>query len=451
MSAWRRARLSLDQPVELKVDHARRRAIRANHSATHLLHEALRQVLGDHVAQKGSLVSPDRLRFDISHPKPIEADELARVEDIANAVLLQNAPVVTKLMAVDDAIASGARALFGEKYGDEVRVVSMGLPVDGRGRARGGPRTSPSNSAAAPMRRAPAISARSPSWGRARSGAGVRRIEALTADAARHHRAEEARTLAALAGILKAPVSEAPDRLTALMEDRRRLERELAETRRKLAMGGEGGPGSGRAADPRSAASPSVARWSRGSTCATSSRSSTRRRSAWAPASWRSSAWRRTARRASWSGVTDDLTGRYDAVGLVRAGAGALGRQGRRRPPRHGAGRRPERGRGRGGPRRHRSRLSPTPPESFREADGRTLSGVARRCSTGPVRFRRARVHVLPPPALSCGATRDGCQSEAALDPSVHPRPGLPLAEDAHHAARRPRARWDPVSAGDPE
>ncbi len=113
------------QPLLLEVDHKRRSEIRRNHSATHLLHEALRQVLGDHVAQKGSLVAPDRLRFDISHPKPIDPREIAKVEDIANAIVLENAPVVTKLMAVDDAIASGARALFGEKYGDEVRVVSM--------------------------------------------------------------------------------------------------------------------------------------------------------------------------------------------------------------------------------------------------------------------------------------------------------------------------------------
>jgi alanyl-tRNA synthetase len=113
-------------PLLLEVDHARRAAIRQNHSATHLLHEALRQVLGDHVAQKGSLVAPDRLRFDISHPKPISAQELERVEDIANDIVLQNAPVTTRLMAQDDAIASGARALFGEKYGDEVRVVAMG-------------------------------------------------------------------------------------------------------------------------------------------------------------------------------------------------------------------------------------------------------------------------------------------------------------------------------------
>src|SRR5262245_59886111 len=112
--------------LALDVDHARRSAIRQNHSATHLLHEALRQVLGDHVAQKGSLVAPDRLRFDFSHPKPMSAAEIERVEDIANDIVIQNSPVTTRLMAVDEAIASGARALFGEKYGDEVRVVAMG-------------------------------------------------------------------------------------------------------------------------------------------------------------------------------------------------------------------------------------------------------------------------------------------------------------------------------------
>src|SRR5262249_55307385 len=118
--------------VELAVDHARRTATRANHSATHLLHEALRQVLGDHVAQKGSLVAPDRLRFDFSHPKPMAADEVEAVESLANAFVLQNSPVQTRLMALEDAMDSGARALFGEKYGDEVRVVSMGWGEGGR-------------------------------------------------------------------------------------------------------------------------------------------------------------------------------------------------------------------------------------------------------------------------------------------------------------------------------
>ena len=123
---------SLGLAVELKVDHDARTATRANHSATHILHEALRIVLGDHVAQKGSLVSPERLRFDIAHPKPITRAELEKVEDIANHVVLENAEVTTRLMGLDDARASGARALFGEKYGDEVRVVSMGEIEDGR-------------------------------------------------------------------------------------------------------------------------------------------------------------------------------------------------------------------------------------------------------------------------------------------------------------------------------
>ena len=123
---------SLGLAVELKVDHAARTATRANHSATHILHEALRIVLGDHVAQKGSLVSPERLRFDIAHPKPITRAELEKVEDIANHVVLENAEVTTRLMGLDDARASGARALFGEKYGDEVRVVTMGEIDDGR-------------------------------------------------------------------------------------------------------------------------------------------------------------------------------------------------------------------------------------------------------------------------------------------------------------------------------
>jgi len=118
--------LKLGMALSLNVDHARRSAIRRNHSATHLLHEALRQVLGDHVAQKGSLVAPDRLRLDFSHPKPMSAEEIERVEDMANDFVLQNSPVTTRLMALDDARASGARALFGEKYGDEVRVVAMG-------------------------------------------------------------------------------------------------------------------------------------------------------------------------------------------------------------------------------------------------------------------------------------------------------------------------------------
>src|SRR6202000_1565970 len=118
--------LKTGMALALEVDHARRSSIRAHHSATHLLHEALRQVLGDHIAQRGSLVAPDRLRFAFVHPKPITPEELARVEDIANNVVLENDEVTTRLMGVDEAREAGARGLLGAKYGDEVRVVSMG-------------------------------------------------------------------------------------------------------------------------------------------------------------------------------------------------------------------------------------------------------------------------------------------------------------------------------------
>ncbi len=227
--------LKPDRSLELIVDHARRSAVRANHSATHLLHEALRLVLGDHVAQKGSLVAPDRLRFDFSHPKPIEEAELAEVEDIANRVLLQNEPVVTKLMGVEEAIESGARALFGEKYGDEVRVVSMG-------KAEGNKTFSVELCGGTHVNRTGDIGVIAV-VSEGAVAAGVRRIEAMTGDAARRYLTEESRRLRQMAGLLKTPVDEAAERLAALLEDRRKLERDLAEARRKLAMGGGSGDG----------------------------------------------------------------------------------------------------------------------------------------------------------------------------------------------------------------
>ncbi|MGO4387082.1 alanine--tRNA ligase [Microvirga sp. 2YAF29] len=222
--------LKPNQSLELIVDHERRSAVRSNHSATHLLHEALRQVLGDHVAQKGSMVSPDRLRFDFSHPKPIEDAELKEVEEIANKVLLQNEPVVTKLMAVDEAIESGARALFGEKYGDEVRVVSMGKTEGNKTfsiELCGGTHVNRTGDIGLVTIVAESAVA-----------AGVRRLEAMTGDAARRYLADESRKLREVAGLLKTPVDEVSSRLSALLEERRKLERELAEARRKLAMGG---------------------------------------------------------------------------------------------------------------------------------------------------------------------------------------------------------------------
>jgi alanyl-tRNA synthetase len=223
--------LKVGTALALEVDHARRGKIRANHSATHLLHEALRQVLGDHVAQKGSLVAPDRLRFDFSHPKPITAEELEKVEDLANDYVLQNSPVTTRLMALDDARVSGARALFGEKYGDEVRVVAMG---DSTGNALG---WSVELCGGTHVRRTGDIGLIS---GLSDTGvaAGVRRLEALTGTAARKA-ANHAITLAKNAAAeIKAPLDEMPARLATLIDERRKLERELTDAKKKLAMGG---------------------------------------------------------------------------------------------------------------------------------------------------------------------------------------------------------------------
>jgi len=226
--------LDVGAALELKVDHANRAAIRANHSATHLLHEALRIVLGDHVAQKGSYVGPERLRFDFAHPKPLSAEELGRVEDIANAIVLKDEPVVTRLMGLDEARASGARALFGEKYGDEVRVVSMGTIEAGDN----GPRPySIELCGGTHVRRLGEIGLISVT-GETANAAGVRRIEALTRDGARRRLNTDSHAFANIAQKLRSPPSEAVARLDALIDDRRRLERELAEVKRKLAMGG---------------------------------------------------------------------------------------------------------------------------------------------------------------------------------------------------------------------
>ncbi|MGB6536868.1 MAG: alanine--tRNA ligase, partial [Xanthobacteraceae bacterium] len=236
--------LKVGAALALEVDPSRRGAIRRNHSATHLLHEALRQVLGEHVAQRGSLVAPDRLRFDFSHPKPITGEELERVEDIANDVVLQNVPVMTRLMGRDDAVASGARALFGEKYGDEVRVVAMGqnssTPAGGNTMGWsvelcGGTHVGRTGDIGL-------ISVVS----EAGVASGVRRIEALSGNAARHELNRLRKDVRAIAAELKVPVGEFTSRATAVIEDRKKLERELSEVKKKLAM--SGGMGGGAAA-----------------------------------------------------------------------------------------------------------------------------------------------------------------------------------------------------------
>ena len=231
--------LGIGDPLELKVDPANRAAIRANHSATHLLHEALRMVLGDHVSQKGSLVNADRLRFDIAHPKPISAEDIAKVEDIANGIILANAPVVTRLMGIEEARASGARALFGEKYGDEVRVVSMGV-IEAGGN---GPRPySVELCGGTHVQRTGDIGLVTV-FAESAVAAGVRRIEARTRNEARKRLRDDSHALGELAALLRAPAGEAASRLEGLIEDKRKLERELADAKKKLAMGGGGSGG----------------------------------------------------------------------------------------------------------------------------------------------------------------------------------------------------------------
>ncbi len=250
---------SVGLAVELKVDHDARTATRANHSATHILHEALRIVLGDHVAQKGSLVSPERLRFDIAHPKPITRAELEKVEDIANHVVLENAEVTTRLMGLDDARASGARALFGEKYGDEVRVVTMGEIEDAEHHER---TYSIELCGGTHVHRTGDIGLIT-IVGESAVAAGVRRIEAKTRDEARKWLEADARGYADLTALLRAPSGEAAQRLEALIDDKRKLERELADAKRKLAMSGESGTGN--PTIPWRSDTPSEPLWQRGS------------------------------------------------------------------------------------------------------------------------------------------------------------------------------------------
>ena len=227
--------ISRGQGAELEVDHTRRGTIRANHSATHLLHEALRNALGEHVAQRGSLNAPDRLRFDFSHSAAVGPDQLATIEAEVNEMVRQNSPVTTRLMTPDDARAIGAQALFGEKYGDEVRVVSMGLAPTGKG--ANGQTYSIELCGGTHVRQTGDIGA-FVVLGENASSAGVRRIEALTGQAAIDYLKAQEATLAAAANALKAPTSEVVDRVRALLDERKALANEVAQLRRELAMSG---------------------------------------------------------------------------------------------------------------------------------------------------------------------------------------------------------------------
>ncbi|MEK9827637.1 MAG: DHHA1 domain-containing protein, partial [Rhodospirillales bacterium] len=228
--------LKIGDAVELAVDGERRSHIKRNHSATHLLHAALRDSLGAHVAQKGSLVAPERLRFDISHPKAITIDEVLEVEKAVNDRIRMNTLVETRVMPTDQAIEAGAMALFGEKYGDEVRVVSMGGPSLGESSKEwsvelcGGIHVSRTGDIGNFI-----------IMSESAVGAGVRRIEAVTGAAAQAYVVERRRLLDEISGALKTTPEDAPGRIAQLIEDRRKLEREAADLRRKLAAGGAAG------------------------------------------------------------------------------------------------------------------------------------------------------------------------------------------------------------------
>ena len=227
--------IAVGDTVHLEVDAERRDAIRANHSATHLLHAALRNRLGDHVTQKGSQVSPERLRFDFSHPKPLTDEDIAAIEAEVNAEVRYNMPVTTRLMTPDDAIEAGAMALFGEKYGDEVRVLSIGSKdFQGTGRDYsvelcGGTHVDATGDIGL---------LRVVSEGAVSSG--VRRIEALTGEAARSWLVRREDALKQAASLLRATPDEVGSRLVLLLDERKTLEKELAEAKKALALGGGG-------------------------------------------------------------------------------------------------------------------------------------------------------------------------------------------------------------------
>ena len=316
--------LKIGDTVTLQVDRARRSATRAHHSATHLLHEALREVLGNHVAQKGSLVAPGRLRFDFSQPRPMTLEEIRAVEDLANAMILQNTAVETHLMTPDEAIEQGALALFGEKYGDEVRVVSMGMA---QASTKAGHAYSIELCGGTHVGRTGDIGLLKIT-GESAVASGVRRIEALTGDAARGFLAAQDERVRQAAELLKVSPDDMIERLAAVVEERRKLERQLADAKRDLAL---------RPADGGAEASSAIRELG-------SVKLLARVMQGVAPKDLRGLVDEAKQQLGSGIvalvgvgeegkaglivGVTDDLTSNYNAVELVRVGAGVLGGKG---------------------------------------------------------------------------------------------------------------------------
>ncbi|MGB2410915.1 MAG: alanine--tRNA ligase-related protein, partial [Candidatus Puniceispirillaceae bacterium] len=309
-----RGTLAVGEALRMDIDGDRRRRLRANHSATHLLHEALRHVLGDHVAQKGSLVAPDRLRFDFSHPRAVSGEELARVQAIVNERIRLNSEVSTRIMTPDAAIDLGALALFGEKYGDEVRVVQMGGETDIEGRGAwsvelcGG--THVGRTGDISLLRIVSESA---------VAGGVRRIEAVTESGALEWLDSREQALLQAAEMLKVAPEQLADRVARLVEENRKAERDITNLRRKLAAGGGGGEAPtmvngvnfiGRlledtpARELKSMADEIKANLSNAVICLVATDG---------------------GKASIVVAVTDDLAGSRNAVDLVRVGSGALG------------------------------------------------------------------------------------------------------------------------------
>ena len=307
--------------VQLEVDNARRDRIRANHSATHLVHAALRNRLGGHVTQKGSMVAEERLRFDFSHPAPLSAEDIAAIEAEVNAEIRANEPVITRLMSPDDAVAAGALALFGEKYGEEVRVLSMGRA------GREGRNYSVELCGGTHVRATGDIGVfRIVSESAVSSG--VRRIEALTGEAARQWLVGREEALKSAAGVIRATPEEVPARLAALMEERKRLEKELAEAKKALALGGGGGAGGAAASADEEIAgvkfSGQVLEGLDPKELRPLLDEAKKRLGSGVAAVIAVNDGKASIAAA----VTDDLTARFSAVDLVRAGVAALGGKG---------------------------------------------------------------------------------------------------------------------------